>query len=407
MLEGRYLVLIEDDPVMGASLVQRLELEGAELTWVRQAVRGISAVRTPRKPVDAVICDIRLPDGSGEEILATVSRTIAPPPFLFITGQGEIEQAVRLLRAGGTDYMTKPFEMAQFLRRLAQIFRPGPETGLPPQTGISPLARQVDALVAEFAAHDRPVLIQGQRGLGKQRIARRIHDLSDRRAAPFVALNAYRDPPAAADLARAFEAARDGTLFLHGVSRLDRAGQEALALALPAAAFRLVASSGPAIDRRAEAGDFRADLLYVLLANVIPLPPLAQRTEDAVWLAGQLFDALNGRRDTPLRGISELARAAIRAHDWPGNGRELRSRLMRAMEVATGEWLFPADVFPEMVEGEAEIGSLAEARDAAERRQIIRALDRTGGQIAEAARLLRVSRTTLWEKMHRLGLSAR
>ncbi|ETX27060.1 sigma-54-dependent transcriptional regulator [Roseivivax isoporae] len=404
MLTGRYLVLIEDDAIMGHSLVQRLELEGAEVTWVKQAVRGIAAVRTPRRPVDAVICDIRLPDGSGEEIFATVSRRIAPPPFLFITGQGEIDQAVRLLRAGGADYMTKPFDMSAFLRRLVQILRPYPGAGLPPQTGISPLARQVDSLVADFARHDGPVLIRGARGLGKERLARRIHALSDRRSSAFVVANAFRDSVSADRLRAAIGTVRDGTLFVNGVGRLDGAAQHCLIDALGQASFRLIAACGTRIDEKVAAGGFRSDLLYALLAHEIVVPPLAQRGEDAAWLAGQMFEALNVRREAPLRGISELTLAAIHDHDWPGNGRELRSRLLRAMEVVTGDWIYPADVFPELNEHAREVRPLSEARDLAERHQIIRALEHTGGQVAEAARLLKVSRTTLWEKMHKLGL---
>ena len=404
MLTGRYLVLIEDDALMGHSLLQRVELEGAEVTWVKQALRGIAAVRTPRRPVDAVICDIRLPDGTGEEIFNTVSRSISPPPFLFITGQGEIDQAIRLLRAGGADYMTKPFDMPAFLGRLAQILRTEQGAGLPAQTGISPLARQVDSLVAGFARHDRPVLIRGGRGLGKERLARRIHDVSDRRSAPFVAVNAFRHDLSADELAAAFETVSDGTLFVNGVGRLDWAGQDRLKEALVRAPFRLIAACGPRIDEKAEAGGFRSDVLYALVANEIVVPPLAQRGEDAVWLAGQMFGALNERREAPLRGISERALLAIRDHDWPGNGRELRSRLLRAMDVARGDWIFPADVFPELNQDGPEVGSLSEARDIAERRQIIKALERTSGQIAEAARLLKVSRTTLWEKMQKLGL---
>jgi len=404
MLTGCYLILIEDDALMGNSLVQRLELEGAEVSWVKQAVRGIAAVRTPRKPVDAVICDIRLPDGTGEDIFNTVSRTIAPPPFLFITGQGEIDQAVRLLRAGGADYMTKPFDMPAFLGRLAQILRPDPGAGLPAQTGISPLARQVDALVGEFARHDRPVLIRGGRGLGKERIARRIHDLSDRRSAPFVSVNGFRGDVSAEMLLATFETVVDGTLFVNGVGRLDPAGQEKLIEALQDAQFRLIASCGTRIDEKVEVGNFRSDLLYTLVANKIVVPPLSQRSEDAVWLAGQMFKTLNTRRETPLRGLSELALAANRDHDWPGNGRELRSRLLRAMDVATGDRVYPADVFPELNQEDLEVRPLSEARDIAERRQIIKALERTGGQVAEASRLLKVSRTTLWEKMQKLGL---
>lgn len=405
MLTGRHLVLIEDDSVMGHSLLQRLELEGAEVTWVRQALRGIAAVRTPRRPVDAVICDIRLPDGSGEEIFAALARTITPPPFLFITGQGDIDQAVRLMRAGGADYITKPFEMKDFLGRLRQALRSAPDDGgLPAETGISPLARAVDALVAEFAAHDRPVLIRGAHGLGKARLARWLHELSDRRAAPFVAVNALRAPVDAAALARAEAEVGEGTLFLAGIGRLDRAAQDRLAEALREAPFRLVAACGTRIDEKARAGGFRADLLYALLAHEIVVPPLAQRGEDAVWLAGRMFEALNARRDPPLRGISELALAALRNHDWPGNGRELRARLLRAMEAAQGGWIQSADLFPEHAGEDPGLRPLAEVRDAAERAHILAALDHTGGQVTEAARLLKISRTTLWEKMQKLGL---
>lgn len=418
MLTDRYFVLIEDDTIMGNSIAQRLELEGAKVTWLKQAVRGVAAVRTPHRPVDGVICDICLPDGTGEDVFVEVSRSITPPPFLFITGQGEIDQAVRLLRAGAADYMTKPFEMPFFLNRLALILRPNLPDGLPPQLGISPLARQIDALILDFAKNDRPVLIRGQQGLGKAHIARRIHDFSDRTSAPFVAVNAFRETSLDDKLAEAIAAVRDGTLFVNGVERLSAASQDRLMAVLGSAPFRLVVSSGTQIEEKtggdkAEVGTvedeglrsgLRPDLLYVLVSNEIVIPPLSQRPEDATWLAGQLFQTLNVRREEPLKGVSELAFAAIRDHDWPGNGRELRSRLVRAMEAADKDWIHPADIFPELNQGDREIQTLSEARESAERRQIIKALGQTGGQVTEAARLLKVSRTTLWEKMQKLDL---
>lgn len=404
MLKGRYVVLIEDDALMGGSLVQRLELEGAAVTWLKQVVRGVAAIRTPRRPVDAVVCDIRLPDGSGEDVFTAVSRSIAPPPFLFITGQGEIDQAVRLLRAGAADYVTKPFELPAFLERLALVMRPRLPVGLPPQTGISPLARQVDALVERFAQHEMPVLIRGQRGLGKARLARRVHDLSERSIAPFITVDVFRDGAADGALETALDLVSDGTLFVNGIGRLDSAGQDRLMGALESPGFRLIGACGTRIDERVAAGRFRADLHYALVANEIVVPPLSQRIEDAVWFAGQVFQTFNARRSTPLKGLSDLAVAAIRDHDWSGNGREVRSRLLRALDAAKGEWIFPADIFPELNQGDAEVHTLADARDRAERRQIIRAIEQTGGQIAEAARVLNVSRTTLWEKMQKLGI---
>lgn len=403
-LSGRHIVLIEDDQIMGNSIAQRLELEGAEVTWVTQMVRGISAVRTPRRPVDAVVCDIRLPDGTGEELFEQVTRAIPPPPFLFITGQGDINQAVRLLRAGASDYVTKPFDIAEFLHRLGSILPRGQSTDLPPLSGVSPAARRVDSLAAEYAETDLPILIQGEGGLGKARLARRIHDLSDRRAAAFLEVNATRAGRASEQLATGFAEVGEGTLFINGAGRLPASAQDELLERMThECPYRIIASIGTRIGEKVAAGSFRQDLLYALMAKEIVVPPLAQRREDAVWLARQIFAESNIRRKRPLKGISSLTEASILDHQWPGNGREVRSRTLRAVEVAEGDWVFPSDMFPELGE-EVLPASLSEAREKAERRQILLALERTSGQVAEAARLLRVSRTTLWEKMQKLGL---
>ena len=400
MLEGRRIVLVEDDEIMGASLVQRLTLEGAEVQWHRQNARALPAIRTPRKALDAVICDIRLPDGTGEELYDTLTRTRHPPPFLFITGQGGIDQAVRLIRSGAADYISKPFEMGAFLKRLATIIRPRADQDMPPETGISPAARDVDRQVAEAATRDTALLIRGASGLGKLRLARRVHDLSDRKAAPMIVCNALRDTVGADSVAQAVAKVGDGTLVIMGIERLDAAAQDSLMAALSAPRFRLVATTGA---HAADTAPLRVDLMSLLRSHEIVVPPLADRPEDSVWLAMQLFPVFNARRDTALSGLAATAEEAILSHDWPGNGRELRARLMRAVEAATGDLVLTSDLFPERATN-APLRSLAEVRDSAERAQIIAALDHSGGQVGEAAKLLRVSRTTLWEKMQKLGL---
>jgi DNA-binding NtrC family response regulator len=402
MLEGRRIVLVEDDEIMGASLVQRLELEGAEVQWHRQIARALPAIRTPRKPVDAVVCDIRLPDGTGEELYDTLTRTGHPPPFLFITGQGAIDQAVRLIRSGAADYIAKPFDIARFLSRLARVVRPRADEDMPAETGISILARTVERQVAEAARRDTPLLIRGAPGLGKLRLARRVHAQSDRRAAPCVVLDALRAPVGGAALEAALGEVDDGTLIVVGVGRLDASAQHRLVDAQRSPGFRLVATAGLRLEEKAADG-FRADLLALLRSHEIVVPPLAERPDDAVWLAARLFPGFNARRAAPLAGIAASAEEALRGHDWPGNGRELRARLLRAVEAATGDMVLTSDLFPERAGG-GGLRSLAEVRDAAERAQIVAALERTGGHVGEAARLLRVSRTTLWEKMQRLGL---
>lgn len=401
MLDGRRIVLVEDDEIMGASLMQRLTLEGAEVQWHRQIARALPAIRSPRKTLDAVICDIRLPDGTGEELYDTLTRTGHPPPFLFITGQGGIDQAVRLIRSGAADYIAKPFDIAGFLRRLAMVMRPRADEEMPPETGITPAARAVDRQVAEAATRETPLLIRGAPGLGKLRLARRLHDLSDRRAAPLVVCNALRDTVGAEDILTALAKVGDGTLVLLGLGQLGPAAQDEVMAGLSAPRFRLIATLGQTSDE--DANGLRADLLSLLRSHEIVVPPLADRPDDAVWLAGRLFPGFNARRRVPLAGLAGAAEEAVRSHDWPGNGREVRARLMRAVEAAEGERVLTSDLFPERAVDEA-MRSLAEVRDAAERTQIVAALERTGGQVGEAARLLRVSRTTLWEKMQKLGL---
>jgi DNA-binding NtrC family response regulator len=401
MLKGRRIVLVEDDEIMGASLVQRLTLEGAEVQWHRQIARALPAIRTPRKSLDAVICDIRLPDGTGEELYDTLTRTSHPPPFLFITGQGGIDQAVRLIRSGAADYIAKPFDIAAFLTRLATVMRPRADQEMPPETGITAAAQTVDRQVAKAATRDTPLLIRGAQGLGKLRLARRVHDLSERCAAPFVICNAQREQIDGRALSAAIVEVGEGTLVVIGIDHMDPAAQGALMAALVAPRFRLIATLGLQGDEGEQM--LRDDLLSLLRSHEIVVPPLADRPDDAVWLATRLFPAFNARRKLPLTGIAASAEEAIRMHDWPGNGRELRARLMRAVEAAERDVVLTSDLFPERAADEA-MRPLSEVRDAAEKAQIIVALDRTQGQIGEAAKLLRVSRTTLWEKMQKLGL---
>ncbi|RMD94371.1 MAG: sigma-54-dependent Fis family transcriptional regulator [Alphaproteobacteria bacterium] len=411
MLEGRRIAVVEDDEIMGTSLVQRLELEGAEVIWLRQIVRAVGALRSPRAPIDAVVCDIRLPDGTGEELFTTLLQTASPPPFLFITGHGGIEQAVRLMKAGAADYVTKPFEMSVFLERISLLLsNREEEVALPPLLGISPQARQVDAQAAEAATHGRPVLIRGGPGVGKGLVARRIHALSDRRAAPFVAVNLAREPDHEAALfgpAGALARTGEGVLFLHAVSRMAGAVQERLLAALDAGfEGRVIAACGIDLQGAVARRGFSPDLFYFLAGVEIAIPPLDERPEDAVWLMHRVFERANAERAEPLAGISRLAEEAVRGHSWPGGGRELRARVTSGVRTARGDRLQPSDLFPERVAEGDHFPSLAEARERAERRLIIEALERAGGQTTRAARLLKVSRTTLWEKMQRLGIAA-
>jgi DNA-binding NtrC family response regulator len=172
---------------------------------------------------------------------------------------------------------------------------------------------------------------------------------------------------------------------------------------------RVVCSSNRDLPALIERGQFRMDLFYRINAVTIEVPPLRKRADDIPWLI-ERFMTGPGRADpaTP-RGLSTLALDAALEHSWPGNVRELRNRMERAIALTRTEWIMPADLFPDRSvagpTGTHPFATLSEARDDAERRQIERALEQTAGHIIEAAALLGVSRTTLWEKMRRLGLA--
>lgn len=407
MLEGRTIALVEDDVIMGGSLERRLKLEGARVVWFRSYQRALGGLRTPHRPFDAVICDIRLGDGSGEDLFLTLGKTTVPPPFLFMTGQASAEQAVRLLRSGAADYLTKPFDMGRLLERLSLLIAPGFEedgSGF----GPSKAARQIDAMIGRLAQLDGPVLILGESGTGKRAVAERLHARSDRSAAPFIALDLSRiaaDQHAARLFGEgaALEQVGQGVLLVERLGQASDAVQAQLLDVIWEAGHdgpRLVATESE--DARDK---LRPDLFFHVSPLTLAIPPLRERPEDALWMMARMFDGMNRRRSPPLKGISTQAEALALRHDWAGNGREIRARLAQAMALAQGEMIMPADLFPDIATPpETGFATLSEARDLAERVQIQRALDHCAGSMSAAARLLGVGRTTLWEKMQKLGV---
>lgn len=433
--------LVEDDPVMGGSIVQRLELEGWRVTWWQSGRDAISGIGGLSGSLDLVICDVRLPDISGETVFNELANQPNSPPFMFVTGYGEIDQAVRLMRSGAVDFMTKPFAMDEFLRRI-DAGRRTTHSQLRLKgyfLGESPAIQHAEDLLRRYAAHDLPVLITGETGSGKEVAARLLHEISPRSKEPFIAVNCAAIP---ADLLEseifghekgAFtgaqqrhlgyaERAGKGTLFLDEIGDMPLPLQAKLLRLIEEGSFNRVGGETPCafrarvvsathrdLARDGGPSNFREDLYFRLAVLPVAIPPLRERHEDIAWLLDRFLENAASRSDTPIRGVSALAEEAALSHLWPGNVRELRNRVERAVALSTSEWIMPGDLFPERVSkaGSAAFVPLADVRDAAERRQIERALDETGGQIAKAAGLLAISRTTLWEKMTRLGLTDR
>lgn len=431
------IAIVEDDPIMGESLIQRLTLEGYRTEWWqtgREAVEGLQYSRP-----DLTVFDLRLPDISGEDVFRTVLPQLKASPVLFITAYGDIDQAVRLIRAGADDYMAKPFPMEEFLARIEHLLkqnRPSADSD-PPRLGSSESMRQIESVLRRVANIESSLLITGESGVGKEVAARFVHEISDRATAPFMAVNCAAIPT---DLLEselfghergAFtgaharhdgyaERAREGVLFLDEISELSPGVQAKLLRLIQDRSFfrvggekpvvfkaRLICATNADLTALIGKGRFREDLFYRI--NVIPIaiPPLRLRRDDILPLLHQYFGQLVPTLGTRVRGFTTSAELLAQAHEWPGNVRELRNRVERAVALAAGPWIGAADLFPDLeIAGKDadDIAPLADIRDAAERRHIVAALERTGGQLRRAAELLGVSRTTLWEKMKKLGI---
>lgn len=430
------VAVIEDDPVMGQSVVDWLAVEGYRTRWFRTGGEAITAL--PQAGADAIICDIRLPDMSGEEVQRALAPRCGGLPILFVTGFGEVAQAVRLMRAGAADYLTKPFDIEALLGRLEALLAPRWQRSEGLTLGAAPAITAVERLLRRAAAVDSTVLITGPSGAGKEVAARLLHAEGSRATEPFVAVNCAALP---ADLLEseifghekgAFTGAHlrheglagragEGTLFLDEVAELPLPLQAKLLRLLQERSFRrlggerelpfrarIVAATNADPEARVAEGTLREDLFFRLAVIRVEMPPLRARREDILPLARRFLGEFSASLARPMLGFTGLAEEALAAHGFPGNIRELRNRIERAVALGDGPWLGVGDLFPErgQAAGDERQATLASARDAAERRAILAALAAAGGDVAAAALRLGVSRSTLFEKIRRLGLRA-
>lgn len=435
------ICLIEDDPFMGQPLAERLDMDGYACDWFQQGQEALSALR--RQRYELVICDIRLPDIGGEELFETLLRETLPlPPFLFITGYGAIDQAVRLLKLGAQDYITKPFDIGALMAKVRSLCERRLSLSGEQNLGISNAMRTIEALLPRLAASRSPVLITGESGVGKEEVARRLHHLGDPEGRkPFVAVNCGAIPEnlieselfghekgsftgAVRSRIGVFEQASGGTLFLDEIGEMPPTMQVKLLRAIQDKAvlpvggdqprpvdIRLVCATHRDLKAMVESGEFREDLFYRIHVIHLPIPPLRERKEDILWLAERFLTEI-GQHENRKLSLSVRAANALVNYPWPGNIRELRHCLERAAVLSSSDCFETAAIFgsatslAENVASSADRQPLAEYLDACERDYIARALNEAEGKISRAATLLGISRKNLWQKMRRLGISA-
>lgn len=436
-----HIGLIEDDPIMGESLMQRLELEGFSVKWWQTGEEAIAQLADARCQI--LVCDIRLPDLDGEQLFRRALPELGATPVIFITAFGEVEQAVRLMRAGADDYVTKPFEIEALLQKIAALcnreLAAGSDVRGRKALGCSAAMRSVEADLQRIKNASPPVLILGETGVGKEVAARQLHEISARKDQPFIVVSCATIPVEQAESIMfgqengalggvrevhvgLVEQAEAGTLFLDEVSALALALQGKFLRLVEDGTYRrlggsqelisharIVSSCNADLSTMVSDGRFRTDLYYRLNAVELRIPPLRARSEDIIPLAEHIISEIARRSSERIPSLSPSAKSALLDHPWTGNIRELRNRLERALGLWEGSGQLSAQaLFPEqslLISPENRITTLAEARERAERLQIEEAIRQTSGELGKAAVLLGVSRTTLWDKMRRLGIT--
>ena len=421
------ILIVEDDDILAASLLTRLSLEGMSPVRAATCAEALAALKA--SSFDAVVSDIRLPDGSGEDVFWSERARFAMTPTIFATAYGEVEQAVRLIKLGAIDYLPKPYDLGALVDLLRRVTGPR-DPRSPGRADDAPTAagRLSDTLNRLVDVREN-ILLVGPSGSGRRTLARDLHLRSARRDAPLIEIDGASlddrllfgvvGPGGSVDPGILDEVG-EGTLLIAEVgdiapevqARLLRFAEEHRYRPVGATAERafdgriIATLTRPTTEPTIPAG-LRPDLLHRLGVIEVQVPPLTDRRSELVAIAERLLAAERAANPGAIAArLSSEAIEAISLHDWPGNIREMRNRIVRAVLLGRAEAIDAGDLFPERPSRE-EAGDLTldAARRDVERQVIETALAENGGRIVATAKTLGVSRVTLWSKMKRFGIA--
>ncbi len=448
------ILVVEDDEPMRDLLAEELEDAGFDVDAAGGAAAGLELARA--RKFDLVVTDLRMPEMDGFDLIRGIMAIPDPPHVVMITAFGSIETAIRAVKLGAHDYITKPFEIEELLlvvdkalaeralqRKVARLQREVEERyGLGNVIAKSQAMREIVALVQRIAASTASVLITGESGTGKELIARGIHYNSPRAGAAFVGVNLAAVPEglieselfghkkgaftdARADKNGLFVEADGGTIFLDEIGELALPLQAKLLRVLqehevrPLGATknqrvdaRVVAATNKNLDAMIKDGSFREDLYYRLNVIQLDLPPLRSRPEDIVPLAENILATLGARQQPPRRmRLAPEAQHLLLAYNWPGNVRELMNVLERGVALCQGELISDEDLPTHVREKRpADFLGAAVARRMTladlEREFIMRVLEDEAGNKTRAAQRLGLDRKTLYRKLDEYAKSA-
>jgi DNA-binding NtrC family response regulator len=454
-----HILFIDDDPGSRESLSLLLEFEGYHVEAVAAGEDALELLS--RKSYDVIITDLFLPGVSGIDILKHVKEHSLPCNVILITGNATAETAVKAMKEGAFDYITKPLNFEELKVLVAKAVE---KTRLIAENfylrqqlrgkykfdniiGNSPAIQQVFSRMEKILHTDSTVLILGASGTGKELVARAIHFNGSRKEKPFIPINCGAIPAelleselfghvrgsftgAVADKPGKFELANHGTIFLDEIGTMPLHLQMKLLRVLQEQEIERVGSTRPTkldvrvisatnadLEEKVHRGEFREDLYYRLNVIPIPLPPLQKRREDIPLLAKHFLKKICTDMRRPIMGLTPDAVRALEGYEWPGNVREMENAIERAVALTDSNVIDRQDLPPQIGGVSQENGHLptvhipdeglnmAETVAHIEQTLIKQAMDKSSNVKARAAALLNINRTTLVEKIKRYGMN--
>ena len=430
------ILIVEDDITFSLMLTTWLGKKGF-------VVRSSSSVsdakrRLGEEAFDLVISDLRLPDSDGIDLLKWLKSTHPSLPLIMMTSYAEIQTAVQAMKLGAADYIAKPLnpdELLGKIRELAHVEEKAP-TRVPVSSapdlyieGQSQAARQLYEHVRLVAPTDMSVLVTGASGTGKEYIARRIHEQSNRSKAPFVAVDCGAIPKELAaseffghvkgsftgaieNKTGAFVAAQGGTIFLDEIGNLTYEVQVQLLRALQerkvkpigsnqeiAINVRLISATNENLRQAIEKGDFREDLYHRINEFTIRIPDLKERKEDLLLFANHFLDLANSELQKDIIGFDNDTMQLFQSYSWPGNLRQMKNVIKYATLLATGRYITRKELPEELTENLSSHTNIQLKNVEDERDLIRKALQECGNNKTRAAQLLGIDRKTLYNKL--------